>query len=96
MSWLNEQKDKIEVASSLLITVIIDILLLITVSFLLHKSKFLLENFIFNSKIDKIDPISVTIYYISKAVIFCGFLIYAVNDIISHIIITYKKIKNHE
>jgi hypothetical protein len=95
MEWIEEQKEKFLVASSLLITVIIDLFLVIAVSSLLELSKYVLETYIFKQKLTNVDLLPFRwIYTISKVVIISGFIIYAIKDIISHIITTYKKLKD--
>jgi len=95
LSWIKEQKEKFEVASSLLITIIIDLSIVIIVSFLLKLSKYILEEFVYEKKFEQIEEVPlIMIYNISKIFIILSVVIYAIQDIIMHIIHAYKKVKN--
>ena len=95
MNWKEKQKEKISIALSLLITVTIDLLLVVIVSVLLEFTKFTLETYVFKQPLSDVDLLPFSwIYTISKVVIISGFVLYAINDIVAHIIHTYKSLKN--
>lgn len=93
MSWKEEQKEKALEVLSLLITVILDLGLIIVSTYLLEQSKTILESII-GTSIDKAENWTFKIIYtISKFIIIAGFVLYAIDDILSHLISKYKKFK---
>lgn len=95
MNWKEKQKEKLSIAFSLLITVAIDLFLVVIVSALLELTKFALETYVFKQPLSDVDLLPFSwIYTISKVVIISGFVLYAINDIVGHMIHTFKSLKN--
>lgn len=91
MSWKEDQIEKVKEISSLIITLILDLGLIVICTYLLEYTRGIIEK-VMGSPLNKADNWTfVIIYMISKFVIISGFVLYAIDDILSHVIRKYKK-----
>jgi len=93
MDWKEEQFEKFKEASSILITIFLDLGLIILVTFLLYKSTDIIEYIIGTDINDSENKTFKTVFVISKIVIIISFVIYVLQNIAVHVILNFKKIK---
>jgi len=96
MSWKEDQIEKIKEISSLIITVILDLGLIIICTYLVKYAVGTLEKILGSSISDAENMTFRIIYMISKFVIIAGFILYAIDDILSHVIRKYKKFQKND
>jgi hypothetical protein len=81
-------------ALRIILKVLIDAIIVLAVSIIAFGLKFILENYIYNCKIENIDNKCILIVYnISKVLVISLFAIYVIFDIVSEILRLTKNIK---
>lgn len=94
MSWGSEQFDKVKEFGSLVITIILDSLLVLFVAWLTEFIKTLIESYIIHGKLDSSTHKELwVVYIISQIVVISVCIVYALMDILRHIIKAWKELR---